>query len=401
MNLAVLGGSFNPIHMGHLALADAVLSSFHFDRLVLVPTNQSPFKQSDVGASAGDRLDMLAASVIGDERISVDDCELRRKGISYTIDTVEDIERRYAVQDKIGLVIGDDLVEGFPSWKRADELAEKVRLIIARRIDRGAVPFAYPHGRLENPVIPLSSSELRSAIASGGPWRYMVPQGARRIIEDRKLYGHQAGTVDSGPSAGAVRSEGVPDASRIAAVESYAGCLLGGNRFIHSRNVALLARDLCGRFGLDPLRGYAAGIAHDMCKSMPGDALIKLAGADGAGVSALEAERPSLLHPRAAAVLLQSGFGIDDPGILQAVRLHTFGSERMDPLAKVVYIADKIEPSRKAVSHGLRSSAGTLGLDSLFLEVLKGTIDALTAQGKPIDGRTVLLFESLTGDRRS
>jgi nicotinate-nucleotide adenylyltransferase len=366
------------------------LSSFHFDRLIFVPASQSPFKHPDVGASARDRLDMLAASVLGDGRISVDDCELRRKGISYTIDTIEDIELRYAPQGKIGLVIGDDLVAGFPSWKRVDELAERVRLIVARRIDSGAAPFPYPHSRLQNPVINLSSSELRSAIAEGGPWRFLVPQGARRIIEERGLYGYGS-HIDISRI----------DVSRIAAVESYASCFLDGDRFIHSRNVALLAAELCGRFGLDPRLGYTAGIAHDMCKSMPRGALIDLAGTDGAGVSSLEAERPSLLHPRAAVLLLKDCFGIDNPEVLQAVRSHTFGSEKMGSLAKVLYIADKIEPSRKAVSHRLRASAGSLDLDSLFLEVLKGTIDYLSSQGKPIDERTLALAKSLVGDRQS
>ncbi|MDR0876816.1 MAG: nicotinate-nicotinamide nucleotide adenylyltransferase, partial [Treponema sp.] len=97
MKLAILGGSFNPLHLGHLFLAEAVLSAFDYDRIILIPAFQSPFKQGfpGMGGNSRDRLDMIAASIAGDPRLTFDDCEIKREGVSYTIDTVRDIIARY------------------------------------------------------------------------------------------------------------------------------------------------------------------------------------------------------------------------------------------------------------------------------------------------------------------
>ena len=118
MKLAVLGGSFNPVHVGHLFLADAALAGLDYDRVILVPAFQSPFKIGAEGASPQDRMDMLAASIAGDPRLTIDDCEIRRQGVSFTIDTLTDIIARYKPEGKIGLILGDDLVSAFDKWRQ-------------------------------------------------------------------------------------------------------------------------------------------------------------------------------------------------------------------------------------------------------------------------------------------
>ena len=109
MRFAILGGSFNPVHMGHLFLADTALTALGYDRIILVPAYTSPFKPGAQGASPKDRLDMLIASIPADNRLTVDDCEIRREGVSFTIDTVKDVIERYRPQGKPGLILGDDL----------------------------------------------------------------------------------------------------------------------------------------------------------------------------------------------------------------------------------------------------------------------------------------------------
>ena len=190
MKLAILGGSFNPVHMGHLVLAYTVLSALRYDRIILIPTYQSPFKQGAVGGGPQDRLDMLAASIPGDPRLTMDDCEIKRKGVSYTIDTVKDIIARYRPEGKPGLVLGDDLAGNFFSWRQAAEIMRQVDIIIAHRVAAASESFPYPHKRLNNAIIEISSAVLRDSIKDQGNWRYLVPHGARAIIEDRKLYGY-------------------------------------------------------------------------------------------------------------------------------------------------------------------------------------------------------------------
>jgi nicotinate-nucleotide adenylyltransferase len=353
--------------LGHLHLADSVLSAFDYDRLILIPAHISPFKRrGEYGAAnAGpqDRLDMLLASIPADPRFSVDDMELKRRGVSYTADTVNAVIDKYRPRGKPALILGDDLAADFYRWKNAEEIAAKTDIILARRVDpRPAFEFPFPHKILNNDMMAVSSQKIREYAASDGPWRYLVPAGARVIIEERGLYGKAASSVS---------------AELTAAVEEAARKTLAAERFLHSRSTALTARDLALRFGLNPAEAYLAGIAHDLGKSLNKKRMLALAEKDGRPVSALERKKPGLLHGRAAAVLLQGRFKLHNKRVLEAVALHTSGAADMGPLAMVVYIADKIEFSREAVNPALREMAGKAprpgekALSSLLLAVLE------------------------------
>ncbi len=391
MKLAILGGSFNPVHIGHLALAEEVVSTLGYDRLLLIPSFKSPFKANPEGATALDRLDMLAASVEGDRRITVEDCELRRGDVSYTIDTVAELEKRYRPEGKIGVVLGDDLAAGFTGWMHAEALATKTDLIVGRRVADGSIPFPFVHRAVSNERIGLSSSEIRRRIATGGSWRYLVSEGARRIIEDRALYGLRPGTASQN------HDDSRAPVSVTAAVERSARLSLTSQRYLHARAVALFAADLCGRFGLDPEAGYLAGIAHDLCKELPPEGMRELALGDGRGLSELEVSKPSLLHARAAAVLLRDRFDVRDEAVLEAVRLHTSGDVGMGPLAKILYVADKLEPSRTEVEGDQRVLASTADLQSLFDRTLRDTVAYLRSRGRVVaEGALRLLAEGKT-----
>jgi nicotinate-nucleotide adenylyltransferase len=384
MKLAVLGGSFNPIHGGHLFLAESVLTGLGYERIVLVPAYESPFKPEARMASPGDRLDMLAASIPADPRITIDECEIQREGISYTVDTLRDIIDRYKPEGKPGLIFGDDLAADFPQWKRSGEILDMADIIIARRISSEELSLSYPHRSLENDMIRISSQMVRERIENHKNWRYLVPLGARFIIEDRRLYGFAPRTAFSAES---------PGEETIARVEAEVRLRVDPTRFFHSRNTALLAWDLCRRFGLDPALGYLAGIAHDICKTMTEAELFSLVRSDGRPISPLERKKTSLLHGRAAAVLLQERFGIRSQEVLDAVRLHTIADVEMGPLAKVVYIADKIEISREQVNPALRDLSRTAPLDLLFGAVLDDTVAYLRSRKMDLSEGTLRLFE--------
>jgi len=426
VKLAILGGSFNPVHMGHLFLADSVLSSLGYDRIILVPAFQSPFKIGAEGASPDDRMEMLAASIAGDPRLTIDDCELRRQGVSYTLDTLKDIIARYRPEGKPGLILGADLASTFYKWQNPGEIAELADIIIARRapepeistgqeeygciIDRiypphlgdinAAVNFPYPCKALSNEIIEISSHLVREKINRSGAWRYLVPLGARIIIEDRLLYGFNAETKNENvcikentPPAGEKAVPGLIDT--IVRIENDVRAALDSIRFIHSRNTALLSWDLCRRFGLDFQRGYLAGIAHDMCKFMGTDELIRLVHADGKKISKLEYKKPSLLHARASAVLLRKKYGITDREVLDAVRYHTTGSKDMCSLAKVVYVADKIEVSREDIDPALKNMSQCDDLDTLFAAVLDNTVAYLKSRHLDISYGTRRLLKAM------
>jgi nicotinate-nucleotide adenylyltransferase len=391
MKIAILGGSFNPVHIGHLLLADTALAALGYDRIILVPAHTSPFKPDAGGASPRDRLDMLAASIPADSRLALDDCEIRREGVSFTIDTLKDIIERYRPWGKPGLILGDDLARDFPRWRSADEIAALADIIIAHRLSAENIPFPYPHKRLDNEIMKLSSESLRDRIANGDAWTYLVSPGAQFIIRDRGLYGLER----SGPGSGDEPDIGV---ELIAGVETMARSLLSPARFLHSRNVALLARDLCRQFGLDTQAGYLAGIAHDMCKSFPEEELFRLTRRDGRPLSQLEKQKPSLLHARAGAVLLRERFGVQNRAVLDAIRLHTLADPEMGPLAKAVFIADKIEISRERVDPSLRDIAAFPSLNALFAAVLSDNVAWLRSRKLSLSKGTLRLLDAMKGD---
>jgi len=386
VKLAVLGGSFNPIHNGHLHCADAALTACGFDRLLLIPANISPFKQAAAAAAAADRLDMILASVAGDHRLIVDDTELRRGGVSYTVDTLREIIERYRPEGKPALILGDDLAADFYKWKEPEEIIRIADIVIARRIGGGdqdgggaAPEFAFPHRTLRNEVVDIASAVIRERISCGGAWRYLVPRGARLIIEERGMYS-PARPAGKGPSPAGKRAESAgkraePDAAYkelIASIEDAARAVLPAGRFIHSRNTAIVARDLAALYGLDEDAAYLAGIAHDIAKN-----------------DAAKPKAKSIFHGKAAAVLLQKRFGIHNKDVLEAVEAHTTGKRYMGDVAKVVFIADKIEFSRKGedgvrfremIEHS-KGNGKAYGLDDLFYAVLKSNVRWLKETG--------------------
>ena len=377
MKIAILGGSFNPVHIGHLFLVDTVLSAFNYDKVILIPAHQSPFKPEPVGASVQDRLDMLAAAVSGDPRIGIDNCEIKRKGISYTIDTISEIKKRYCCEGRIGLIIGDDLSVDFYKWKESDKIAEEADIILAQRLfgAKKESSFDYPHKKLNNELINVSSEIIREKIAKRENWRSLLPQGVRCIIEDRGLYGYKTNTV---------YHENDNYHQLIITIENDVRMVQNNLKFIHTRNTALLAGDLCKSYNLSPMSGYLAGIAHDMCKFMEANELMQLARRDGKGITALEMKKPGLLHGRAAAVLLEKKYGVKDKEILNAVSSHVTCGKDMGDLAKILYIADKIEFSRDYIHPEIRKMCGLTSLDELFNSVLEENITFLKTQKKEI-----------------
>jgi nicotinate-nucleotide adenylyltransferase len=329
---------------------------------------------------------MLAASIPADPRLVIDDCEIRREGVSYTVDTLGDIIRRYMPDGKPGLILGDDLAENFPKWKNSDAILAQADIIIARRILSEAADYPYPCQQMLNEVMALSSAQVRELIEQGKHWRYLVPTGARIIIEERGLYGFPAAPA--------------PYIALIARMENEARRTLSQPRFLHSRQVAVMTSDLCRIFGLDPQAGYLAGILHDMGKHLGEAELIKLAKADKQPISPMEKEKPSLLHGRAGAVLLRKQYGIRDQEILDAVMYHTTGGSGMGPLAKALYIADKCEVSRQGVEPRLRDfreyeGAGLPGLDRLFAQILGETVSWLRSKKIVLSEDTLSLLKQL------
>jgi nicotinate-nucleotide adenylyltransferase len=191
---ALLGGTFNPVHIGHLHIAEVVLAAGDYDRVLFVPTRVPAHKPADELVGSSHRLRMLEQAIAYQPHFAVSDVELRRPGTSYTIDTVRELQRCQLLPAAPGLVLGDDLVSDYHTWRSQAELAEAVRFLVARRLTTGAeragalAAFAYPYSLLENAVLDISSTELRERVRRGQVVSHLLPAAVLEYLRHHRLY---------------------------------------------------------------------------------------------------------------------------------------------------------------------------------------------------------------------
>lgn len=178
-------------------------------------------------------------------------------------------------------------------------------------------------------------------------------------------------------------------------VRQYAEGYESPSRYKHSVRVAKTAKKISKHFDLNSKQAYFVGLAHDLCKEMSSGAIMNFAKTDGLPISDIEKNKPALLHGRAAAVVVQSFFHVKNDEIIEAIRYHTFGKPNMCALAKVLYVADKVEPNRPQVTKVYYKKLFAMDLDSMVKSILHETIDYLNAKNKPISTSTIDFLHSL------
>ncbi|TVQ36896.1 MAG: nicotinate (nicotinamide) nucleotide adenylyltransferase [Spirochaetaceae bacterium] len=184
--VALLGGTFDPVHVGHLFVAEEVHRLFGYQRILFVPAAQPPHKQRQPCADAQQRLEMLQLAVAGNHAFAVESWELHQGGVSYTVDTVRHLSGR--CDGRLGLIIGDDLVEGFDRWHLAQELIRRTDIMVARRDDRPLPGLLSAATALDNSPLAVSSSMIRERIGRGAAFRYLVPESVYDYIQRHGLY---------------------------------------------------------------------------------------------------------------------------------------------------------------------------------------------------------------------
>jgi nicotinate-nucleotide adenylyltransferase len=191
LKIGFLGGSFDPVHFGHLLAAQDVYEQYQFDRLILVPAAQAPLKPKEVQSSLEDRLVMLRAAIEWDKRFEISDVELRRGGVSYTIDSVRHFRVMFP-DDELYWIIGGDQLPRINLWKDIEELARIIEFIFLERPGHPAKPTPEIPGlrlhRCDGHLIEISSSELRDRVRRGLSLHYFCPQKVITHIEARQLY---------------------------------------------------------------------------------------------------------------------------------------------------------------------------------------------------------------------
>jgi nicotinate-nucleotide adenylyltransferase len=189
--VGILGGTFNPIHLGHLMIAQDALELAGLDRVVFIPSATPPHKPLAGNVSGADRLRMVKLAIAGNDRFAVDDLEIKRGGKSYSVETVAELRRRQPDVDWCFIIGGDSLAE-LHLWRDADRLVQLCRFVVlarpgfvarpARRLTGVRYKVYAPH------PVEIASREIRTRVAGNQSIRYLVPESVRRFIERKKLY---------------------------------------------------------------------------------------------------------------------------------------------------------------------------------------------------------------------
>jgi nicotinate-nucleotide adenylyltransferase len=197
VRVGILGGTFNPPHLGHLVCAQEAYLQLSLDQVMLIPARIPPHKAVEDEPGPEHRLALCRGAVNGDERFAVSDIEMRRGGPSFTVDTLEKLHSQ-TPDNELFLIVGGDVAAGLPSWHKPERVLSLARLAVAKRrgTSRAAVDAALqglPGGErstfFQMPRIGVSSTMIRRRVRAGEPIRYLVPDAVAAYIHQHKLYG--------------------------------------------------------------------------------------------------------------------------------------------------------------------------------------------------------------------
>jgi len=295
MRLGIYGGSFNPPHLGHLRAAQYFQTSHALDDLLIIPAKEAPLKAAPL-VSGEDRLALCERTF----PFPVSGMELRRPGVSYTVDTLRDLRTQY-LEAQLFLLVGEDQRAKFRQWKDWREILSLAELVVLPRVSESG-GFA---------PLDVSSTELRLKLLLEEDCSAWLAQEALRYIKEKRLYQP-----------------------------------LTPERLYHSQCVAEAAEALARRYGADPEKARLAGLLHDCAKSLPLKIQQELCERYGKPLRPEDLPAPPVWHAFAGEAYLALECGVADPEILGAVRWHTLGHAGMTPLEECVYVGDLISADR-------------------------------------------------------
>ena len=186
--IGILGGTFNPIHIGHLTIAQMVHEQLNLDKVIFVPSNLPPHKSSYNVASSRDRYHMVSLAIKDNPHFEISDFEIKRKGKSFTIETVGYFHNLYSAKTKLFFIIGNDLLPTLGTWKRIDEILKIASFVSVNRPGFKERKSKIKVKTISVPGLQTSSSYVRTRITAGRTVKYLVPDNVLTYISGKKLY---------------------------------------------------------------------------------------------------------------------------------------------------------------------------------------------------------------------
>ena len=385
--IGILGGTFNPIHNGHLALGLAAMEQYDLEEIWLMPSKLPPHKSHFAMLSEEHRLAMTKLAAGTNEKFIASDFELKREGLTYTADTLELLTKEYP-DCKFYFIVGGDSLIKFKFWRRPERILELAALLGAGRAgyEESAVKKAakdlqtqFPQAEIGTIVLndyPISSNEIRETFYTGVPERVKqyLPESVWDYLQQHNLY-----TKIS-----------------YAELDAEMAFILPRKRYLHSVAVAHLAASYAVSMGYDPERALIAGILHDCAKAYSDEQLV--ADCDSFQLPVTEVERRNgfLLHGKLGAFYAKNKYFITDEEILSAISYHTTGRPGMTDLEKAVFLADYLEPFRTQPTKPELNEIRRLAfqdIDKAIYLALKNTLRYLENSGQEMDMTTAETFK--------
>lgn len=367
MRIALFGGSFNPVTNAHRDIAERL--NERFDKVVVMPAAVSPFKQGERLESAEHRVQMLKRAMRGLENVKVSRYEVKKEGVSYTVDTLKHIKKK-AGECEIYTVIGSEELPFLDKWNNAEELKNLTVFYVVERpkfpVTIAMVERAELYGFKVRTApfcgMDVSSSEVKLCRAFGRE-NLPVPKSAAKYIEKNSLYNDYRFIT-----------------------ERYAEFGLKRERIEHTERVARAAVSLAKRFGVNVSDALTAALLHDIGKETEKE-WFALQGLEPPIETA--DMPPQIRHAAYGAAIAENCFGIENADILEAIRLHTTGDAKMSKLAQVVFLADGIEEGRDGEEAEKVRLTLREGLTAGMAEELKANIEYLKSRGMEIYPRMI------------
>lgn len=384
MRIGIYGGTFNPIHRGHLTAAAAAAKQLCLDKLLLVPDAIPPHKPLPAGsADAADRLEMVQLCT-GELPVpaEVTDLELRRQGASYSCDTLAALREQYPA-DELFFLMGSDMFLSFETWRRPKEICRLATLaVFSRRTADEAAAFARQKEKLEkafsarvtvvmNPeVIEVSSTQLREELARGRGRAYLTEPVYGYILR-KGLYGTATDLKHLTPEE----------------LRPIALSYLKPKRMPHVLGTEQEAAFLAEKYGADVTAARIAALLHDCTKKLELPQQLSLCRHYAIPLDEMERNYLKLLHSKTGAAVARDRFGVSDE-IYNAIFYHTTGKADMTLLEKIIYLADYIEPSRSFPGVEELRTAVHEDLDRGLCRALADSIVELQGYGSPVHPNT-------------
>lgn len=385
MAVAIYGGSFNPPHLGHVNVADAVRANFDPWRFYIIPAGTPPHKEMASDSAASEhRMEMSRLAFGQGDGLVVSDMEIARGGKSFTSDTLRAFMEAFPGQELI-LVVGTDMFLSLDTWHEAEFILRTAHICVVRRddeqeaIEAKAREYSRRFGTkttlLGVKPLPASSTELRDALKQR-KGRELLPEAVYAYIIAHRLYGAK------------------PD---FAWLREKAYAMLKPKRVPHVRGCEEEAIRLARRWGADEHLAAEAAILHDITKRLELKEQLILCDKYGIIPDTLEAKSEKLLHSKTGAALAREAFGVCDE-VCEAIRWHTTGKADMSLLEKIIYLADYIEPTRDFEGvEKLRQLAYT-DLDAALVLGFEMSLEDLNSYGVPPHRYTMEALEHYRRD---